>query len=104
MSRWKRLSVRDFKFTKVAKIYMHTTGSFRDFVMEDPWIDCNVWDGLTLFANAEGLYRLRKDGELLCEGDEFLLACVIARLENDFFQSANRRCVRTFVVDGEYAL
>ena len=101
MSRWKRLSVRDFKFTKVSVVYRFIDEGTRQVdTYSDPCISYCVWDGLTLYTNEEGVYRLRRNGELLCEGDEFLLACIVARLKNDKYKERGYSD-RAFVIDGD---
>jgi hypothetical protein len=104
MSRWKRLSLYDFRFTKVSKVYMYIDQEGGRKTILHQLIYCRAQLNCTLYTNGEGLYRLRKNGELLCEGDEFLLACVVARLESALYQSEGNGFARAFAVDGEYAL
>ena len=101
MSKWKRLSLYDFRFTKVSKVYMSPNWGGRDSFLV-PWLNYRIQADLTLYTNGEGVYRLRKNGELLCEGDEFLLACVVALLENEIYKELDLNHGRAFVIDGEW--
>ena len=100
--KWIRLSLQDFKFTKISKVYLGPDwGGGRDSIL-DPWFDYRIQADLSLYTNGEGLYRLRKYGELLCEGDEFLLACTVAGLENEVYKELDNNHGRAFVIDGEW--
>ena len=101
MSRWKRLSVRDFHFRKVSKVFMYRGGPNAGRPISEHSIYCGIWGDITLYTNGEGLYRLYKNGELLCEGDELLLACAVVGVENAHYRDEWNEACRAFVVDGD---
>lgn len=109
MGKWKRLHLWDFMFSKISKVHVYTDRNGNSGVpYRLQWIDSDLWDKLSLYTNGEGLYRLRKHGALLCEGDELLLAITVARLENEYKEAHPspypKAHARTFITDAEYLL